>query len=172
MGPLVFLNFLFFLLINKKIIEKEPIESLKQKMFPKSQMSINEISQKSELIIPSIYSVLSFCCFDKKNKNEESFNKVKILSLKALLQPLYSKKRTSLQAIITNWSIDPSQLEVPTIDYSMILFLEKLGKGGDGKVQLAYDKITNEFIAVKQFKKQNPEHNFSGISQQGRYIFL
>ena len=43
--------------------------------------------------------------------------------------------------------------KLPIFDPSAVFFLDVLGEGGFGVVQKAYDKIADEFIALKKFKK-------------------
>ena len=52
---------------------------------------------------------------------------------------------------------DQTQLSI--FDHSSIFFLETLGEGGFGIVRKAYDKIKNEFIALKQLRKELGEDN-------------
>ena len=65
---------------------------------------------------------------------------------------------TEYQTIITKSKLG-DQTQLPIFDNSPIFFLETLGEGGSGIVRKAYDKIKNEFIAVKEFKKMLGEAN-------------
>ena len=53
--------------------------------------------------------------------------------------------------------------KLPTFDDSGIFWLEKLGEGGFGIVQKAYEKHNTRFIAVKTFKKKSDPAKFKEI---------
>ena len=58
------------------------------------------------------------------------------------------------KAILSNNQLLATEFnKLPVFDPSAVFFLDVLGKGGFGVVQKAYDKIADEFIAIKKFKK-------------------
>ena len=58
-------------------------------------------------------------------------------------------------SIIKNSFLASETIELPILDESKVFWLEKLGEGGFGVVQKAYDKTKNEFIALKKFKNKD-----------------